>query len=356
MRTIFRCQFGSVIYGTNLPTSDKDYKSVFIPDAKDLILQRAPKNITKNTKKGYDSRNTENDIDDEAFSLQEYLKLLCQGQTPALDMLFAPKEFVEVTSPEWEIIWNNRQEFFHRGVSQFVGYTKQQAAKYGIKGSRVDAVRKTVEFLKSLDQTTTLHMNLDKLEEFVEANKSSKMDENLPLIGWEYISKSSHDIPVKHFACCGRKAPLTAKVKYALDSYQTVLDKYGERAKMAETNEGIDWKALYHSVRVGREAYELLTTGNITLPRPEKDLLLQIRKGELPYQQVAELIEEGLTKINEAVSISKLPDEPNYKLADKIVEEIYGYEIYQNYKLDFDERFQNEMDDLILELTKKFGW
>lgn len=327
MRTIFRCQFGSVIYGTNLPSSDKDYKSVFIPDAEDILLQRVRNNITNNTKSGYVNRNTSEDVDDEAMSFQEYLKLLCQGQTPALDMLFAPKEFVEFESEEFQMIRNIKDSFLHKGVSQFVGYTKAQAAKYGIKGSRVDAVRKTVEFLKTLDQTQSLAQNIDKLMEFVESNSETKMDENLLLIGWEFITDNKDGQPKRHLNVCNRKTPMTCKIKYALDNYQVVLDKFGERAKMAERNEGIDWKALYHSVRVGREANELLLTGNITLPRPEKDLLLQIRKGELPYQQVAELIEQGLSDLNESVRVSTLRETPDLQVVDDLVKYIYRKEI-----------------------------
>jgi predicted nucleotidyltransferase len=327
MRTIFRCQFGSVIYGTSLPSSDRDYKSIFVPSPKDIILQRAPKVITNNTKKDITERNTSDDIDDEANSYQEYLRLLLQGQTPALDMLFCQDEFVEITSPEWELIKSNKEYFLHKGINQFVGYTKQQAAKYGIKGSRVNAARKTVEFLKSLDQKTSLHQNLDKLEEFVETSKTLKLDEKLPLIDWEFVIDNKDNNPKRHFTCCNRKVQLNTKVHYALDIYQKTLDSYGNRARLAEKNEGVDFKALYHSVRVGREAYELLTTGHITFPRPEAELLLKIRKGELPYAEIAELIEEGLHNMIEAQEISTLPDKPNFEKAEELIISVYTNEL-----------------------------
>jgi hypothetical protein len=37
---------------------------------------------------------------------------------------------------------------------------------------------------------------------------------------------------------------------------------------MAETQEGVDWKALSHAVRVGTQALELLKTGHVTFPLP----------------------------------------------------------------------------------------
>lgn len=37
---VVRVEFGSHLYGTNTPASDHDYKSVFIPSAEDILLQR----------------------------------------------------------------------------------------------------------------------------------------------------------------------------------------------------------------------------------------------------------------------------------------------------------------------------
>src|ERR1700677_3249897 len=93
-KIIFRCLFGSSLYGTNTPTSDLDYKSVFIPDGKDLVLQKAAKHLQNNTKKNDAVKNLKEDIDDESFSVQTFLRLLCEGQTVALDMLFCPDDLV----------------------------------------------------------------------------------------------------------------------------------------------------------------------------------------------------------------------------------------------------------------------
>jgi predicted nucleotidyltransferase len=39
-RTLVKMQFGSHVYGTNLPTSDLDVKAVHVPGAQDTLLQR----------------------------------------------------------------------------------------------------------------------------------------------------------------------------------------------------------------------------------------------------------------------------------------------------------------------------
>jgi hypothetical protein len=314
-KPILRTMFGSHIYGTNVPTSDLDFKQIFVPDAKDLVLQRAAKHIQNNTKKDESQKNQPGDVDDESFSVQHFLKLLCEGQTVALDMIFTPQEWWNTWTRDWQLLRSHRASFLHKGTSAFVGYTKQQAAKYGVKGFRVAAL-KTV---------------LDKLSEFSDYHKLSDWDGYLRIFVEmahnEHIKivtiKGPNGIPTDHLEVCNRKIPFHASVKYAKEVLQRIYDEYGHRARLAEQNEGVDWKALMHAVRVAREAEELLLTGFITFPRPEAALLLQIRKAELPYKQVAEIIEHGLKCIEDAKNKSCLPERPDHKLAEDLVFELH---------------------------------
>jgi hypothetical protein len=149
-KPIFKTKFGSHVYGTDLPTSDLDFKSIFIPDPKDLILQRGAKHLQNNTKKDPSVRNTSDDIDDESFSVSEFIRLLLEGQTVSLDMFFTPEKWWEHWSWEWQLLQSHRKSFLHKGTASFVGYTRQQAAKYGVKGFRVAALRETLEQLKAI--------------------------------------------------------------------------------------------------------------------------------------------------------------------------------------------------------------
>ena len=40
MDMVVKIKFGSHLYGTNMPTSDLDYKSVYVPEGDDILLQR----------------------------------------------------------------------------------------------------------------------------------------------------------------------------------------------------------------------------------------------------------------------------------------------------------------------------
>lgn len=315
-RSIVKIQFGSFVYGTNVPTSDHDYKGVFIPDAQDLVMQRAAKHIKSSTKKDDSKRNGADDVDDEQFSIQTFMELIRQGQTVALDMLFTPKRFyVELPSSEWDYIHASREQFLHKGTNAFVGYTKAQAAKYGHKGERVAGLREVVALLRSLDPHRSLEEYSKELYSFAHSIGSREVEIlNIPTPSGQGEMK---DMP--HISVANKKVGWSCTVQYALQVYKLALDKYGHRALLAEKNEGIDWKATMHAVRIAAEAKELLLTRYITFPRPEASLLLQIRKGELPYKQVEELIEQGLKDITDAEKVSTLPDKPNFKLMEEIV-------------------------------------
>lgn len=316
MNLVYKTKFGSHLYGTNVATSDEDFKGIYIPEQRDIILQRTKKVIQLNEKHSTGTKNQAGDKDFEVFSFQEFIKLLMEGQTVALDMLFAGfhhDHMVSIYKDAMYAIETYRTKFLHKGTSSFVGYCRTQASKYGLKGGRVAAMRAAVDFLKGLPQD-------DKLEKHWETIESlSKVTEHMMV----EIVEGPNQRLLPHWDVCDRKMGQTVKVGYALEVYQKVFDAYGHRAKLAEKNENIDWKALMHAVRVCEEAKELLLTGHITFPRPEKELLLKIRKQELPYREVSEIIERGLVEVEEAKAKSTLREEPDREFADELVYEIY---------------------------------
>ena len=89
MRMIVKMKFGAHLYGTATPESDLDYKGIFLPTKDELLLGRVPKSRNYSTGKD-NSRNTKNDVDTEMYSLHYFIKLACDGQTVAMDMLFPP--------------------------------------------------------------------------------------------------------------------------------------------------------------------------------------------------------------------------------------------------------------------------
>lgn len=315
---VVKMQFGSHVYGTNLPTSDLDLKAVYLPRAKDILLQRVRGAIVEKTKLDDAAKNTSEDTDFEAFSLQRYMELLLEGQTVALDMLFTPEEWWLQSSGLWLEIQRHRQQWLSSGITSFVGYARTQAAKYGIKGSRVAATREAIQLLDDLlsksDPMDKLQAHWPSIEAFAAGREHVQIIEGV----------HSDNRPVKMLEVCNRKVQEHVTLKEARKVFQLIFDNYGKRALQAEQNEGVDWKAMCHAVRVCEQAHELLTSHAITFPRPEAPLLLKIRKGELPYPEVAAMLEAGMDRLEGSMRDSTLPKAPNHELAEALVVTAYS--------------------------------
>lgn len=324
---IVEMQFGSRLYGTDTENSDLDIKGVYIPTAREIVLGNYQRTISTTRPKHTYERNTKDDVDVEMFSLDRYLQLLAQGQTVALDMLFAPSSSrSEATHPLWHIIRYNKDKMLHKNINAFLGYAKQQAAKYGIKGSRMEALKQTVALLSEADPHSRLLDNAVAIARLRDDNSQVVSLEGSPLIDIVMIA-SPNNIMLPHLEVANRKVAYTAKVKHALEIYKRVLDEYGGRAHKAHLDGGKDYKALHHAVRVASEAKELLLTGNITFPRPDRELLLAIKLRQLPYEAIAELIEQGLVDIVEAQKKSTLREEADQEWMANFIYDVYSGEV-----------------------------
>jgi hypothetical protein len=316
MDKIVTILFGSNMYGTTTPESDIDLKSVYIPTGREIVLGTAKETFNTKRPKGLGEKNYAGEKEEEILSLKQFLKLVSEGQTVSMDMLFAPKEsIIDKSGFVWFELQINRNKLLSKKSEAFVGYCRQQAKKYGIKGSRVAAVRDTLAFL---DHFPHHLQKLGVAEDILAAYAKDR--EFVEIV--EIPQPSG--VMVKHLEVCGRKLPYTATIKNAIDVLQKLMNEYGTRALMAERNEGVDWKALSHAVRIGQEAIELFNTGNITFPRPNAGILREIKMGRFDYKEVAEEIEDLFVLVEEAARKSSLPEEVDQEWIDNFVFGVYS--------------------------------
>lgn len=312
-----RC--GSHLYGTATPSSDTDVKGVYLPSAADILLQRVRPTISTGPDKADGARNVADDVDTETFSLDRYLALLAAGQTIAVDMLFAPD--VAMLRPPgaiWQEIRSNAHRLVTRRAGSFVGYARRQAAKFGVKGSRLAAAHRALELLTAAEAELGGQARLGRIEP--ELARLAEAEEHASLVDLPTAAGGS----IRHLDLGGRRVPFTASVKEARELAEHVIAGYGRRALEAERNEGVDWKALSHAVRVGREALELLTTGRIAFPLACAPYLLAVKRGEVPHAAVVAEVEELAGAVEAAAAASPLPDEPDRAFIDGLLFRVYG--------------------------------
>jgi len=314
VRQLVRVQHGSHLYGTATASSDQDFKGVHLPSGRAILLQSPEEVIQRNVESKLGGKNTADAIDDQSFSLQKFFDMLMKGDTVATEILFAPPLEAD---PLWEAVRGVGAQLLNRQCKGFVGYCVRQAAKYGIKGSRMNAVKRLLSELEHhvgvYGPDVKLGTVFTKLRPLVEAEEH---------MSFEAIPHLSGDACI-HVVCCDRKMPETVALGEAVKVYEKVWQNYGERARAAASNEGIDWKAVSHAVRVARQAIELLETGKITFPRPDAEELLFIKSGFVTYAQTAELLEQLVAQVQATSAVSILPEASDRPLADAMVLRLY---------------------------------
>lgn len=301
---IVKMVFGSHLYGTSTPESDTDYKGIFLPNKRDIILGNVPKSINNMTKKDNEDKNTTNDVDSEVYSLHYFLQLACEGQTVAMDMLHAPDDMILASSDIWDEIVKERHRFYTCNLQAFIGYARKQAAKYGIKGSRLAEAQMVYNYLRENDSPNVIKMG-DLWGEL-------PIGEHI-----KFVVGGKKDSTEEFYQVCGKKLQKTAAVPYCMDILKIFIDFYGHRAKLAAQNSGIDWKAISHAVRAAEQVKEILIDNTITFPLKNAETILAIKNGKLDYNtEVAPLLESLMDEVEELSTKSTLPKKVNKKFWD----------------------------------------
>lgn len=127
---------------------------------------------------------------------------------------------------------------------------RQWGNKYGIKGSRVSAAKEAME---GFANAMLAHGATAKVGEIM-GDRPRIVNEHTSVIEKETTPGHFET----YFVCCNRMVGFKNTVKEANHIFTRIYEEYGKRARLAQDNEGIDWKALSHAVRVGEEAIELL--------------------------------------------------------------------------------------------------
>ena len=333
---IFKCMSGSYLYGTNSETSDKDYKGVFIPNLDDLILAKAPKHYTSSTGSKND-KNTSDDIDETYYSLHYFLELAAKGDTNAIDMLFAytNKEAVIDTSDVWNELIENMDKILTRNVKAYLGYCKGQCIKYSVKGEKLNNFKKFRDFcerhLYDIDKNGNKLALKDVLinlgyEEYIPKTQSEKIKFDRSDFG-EHCYIITEWNKESFISISDVRISLNDNISDAKRKIEEVIKSYGKRAENAASNNGADYKALSHCVRVLLQVEQLLTENKITFPLKEADFIKSIKYNttEMTYDEIMTWIEDKMKYIDEKlIPGSTLREKADYEWIENFILKQYG--------------------------------
>jgi predicted nucleotidyltransferase len=98
--------------------------------------------------------------------------------------------------------------------------------------------------------------------------------------------------------------------------------KKGQRSEI-EAKYGYDVKAGMHTLRLLHECKELVTEGRITMPRPERDLLIRVRTGKYSADKVVAMAQKQFAECEAAAKASSLPEKIDRAAVSKLLAESY---------------------------------
>lgn len=271
-------KFGSHLYGLQTPDSDTDYKGVYLPTIDQLLLGNYEKVINLDTNKT-GNKNSSRDVDEEYIALPQFIRQACKGETFAIDMLHCSEPIISSTI--WEELVDNRCKFFSKNMKAYVGYVKQQAHKYGIKGSRLSELKSVIDDLEFED---FVGGGAVKIQDFPRDGSSGALYTG-KYVNW-VTKNNKHGGTDLFYEVLGKMYQSTNTVDYVLDRLRKTYDTYGERAKQAERNEGVDWKAISHALRAGYQAKHIYNKGDFSYPLPENDYIYKVKTGQLDFKDV----------------------------------------------------------------------
>lgn len=310
-KEIFRCVYGSRLFGTNLPESDEDFRAVVLPSRADILLGNAEKITQVESRK---RANVAGDVDKTDLTVQAFLGLLEKSEVTAIETLFAPALY---STAEWDLIAAHKKNLVCANVNKFVGFSKAQISRYAGRGKDLAAAQSVLAVLDTIpgkkrpvaDSETVL----ERLRELCDKTPGLEMS----------VDEKHPTVPI--LTLSGRSSHLTQGVGVVRSVFQKVVDRAGQRTlDAAQRQDKTDYKGLYHAVRILLQGEELLNTGEIRFPLESTPLLLRVRSGEFSAEACAEMCDVILERINAAQKTTQLPAAVSGDLITDLILELHS--------------------------------
>lgn len=291
--------FGSHLYGTQVLGSDTDYRAIYLPPLREVVLGTA-KHAWKD----------EAEEDTSYFSLQHFMRLAVEGQSVAIELLAAPTPAVVATSDLWQYLRDNRKRFYTKRMQSLCGFAKTIAAKYASRAGRLNETEAVLAVLKQSSPVVRLSSIWDTLPESPHARKE--------------VNAQNKGADQRVYRICGRELQATVTVAHAFTVIQAIGDAFGERVRQARVGE-LDYKAIMHAFRAALQCKEIVETGDLIFPLRDAAWLRELRLGHIDFTTNAldtrldDLINEVQTKMD----ASDLPDRVDQAWVDQLILRAY---------------------------------
>lgn len=343
-KLIFKALVGSHSHGTATQDSDEDFSGVYVQDNDDILSYGYEEYVQVNK-------------DEKYFEVKRFLDLLMVANPAALELLFTPEDCIIKTSPQFKLIYDNRHMFLTKKCyNTFAGYAKTQIQKSKGTDKKINwekqrITRKTpldfcyVEFggksipLKYYLENSGLkqeNCGLVKLnhmdncysmyyDHWNEQNFKGIVGENSNELRLSSISKEFANMAHTIVLYYNKDGFSTHCKDYK--SYQTWLKERNTNRYHTNVSHGqiYDSKNLSHCRRLIDVAIEIGTTGTLSVRRSNVDYLKQIKRGDVPLDEIIINAENDIKGLKELYDKSNLPDDVDMNKVKEILLKIRKY-------------------------------
>jgi len=334
---LFEAISGSRAYGTHLPHSDIDLKGVFIlPEAEFYGLDYVPQ--------------VANDTNDEVFyELRRFVELLLKNNPTVLELLGTPPDCVVYRHPLFAAFRAEdflsklcRQSFAEyavaqirkaRGLNKKINHPEPPARKsvldfcYVTVGAGAQPVA-TWLARHGYAATQCGLANVNHLTDLYALFVDETPDQRHGYRGLVRDPETSQDVQLSSVPKAETPVAYLSFNRNGYSTYCRVYREYKEWEQKrnperyqntVQHGKNYDAKNMLHVFRLLRMAGEIATECRLHVRRPDREFLLQIRRGEFGYEQLVTEAEILIEQVESAFAASALPEAPNRDAAEQLL-------------------------------------
>lgn len=323
---------GSLSYGTNLPTSDVDFRGIFCGDPVNILTPFY-------TIRECDDANEE---DTKLYELAHFFKLCLDCNPNIVETLWVDDSDITFRTPAYDMIREHRSDFLSSKIAFTTsGYAFAQLKRIKghnkwINNPQPALAPAPIDFVSLVQYFGADKMLKFHIEEWVNDHelipygsdvygvvpaKGRKLYDRFGKLNTDWKG-SREDLP-----------PTVMIVKFNKAIFKEKLEKHGNywtwkknrnesRSELEEAH-GYDTKHAMHLVRLLRMGEEALTTGQIIVKRPDAEELLAIRHGSMTYEEIVDYAEDMHDKImNKHYKETVLPKKPDLKIVAQLLMDV----------------------------------
>jgi len=333
------CISGSTAYNLKIEGSDVDKKGIFI------MPQRQLYGLTQQDQIANESN------DEVYFEIGRFIELLTKNNPNILELLSTPKEHVLYRHPVMNLV--KAEDFLSKLCFEtFAGYAQTQIKKARGLNKKInkplESERKSIlDFCYVAYKNGTVLLKewlsgqnyqqqecgLTKLQHFRDVyylyhQKQLRED------GWFRGIASGPEADDVQVSSVPQGIEPLAVMNFNKDGYSVYCKEYREfkeweirRNQLRYENtlahgKNYDAKNMMHTFRLLNMAEEIAAFHEVRVHREDREFLLRIRRGEFEYDDLMQMVEEKMQKIDDLYQKSDLQDEPDPAKAEQLLVQI----------------------------------